>query len=165
MHNSWLTTLLLCTVGLVAGAAIGVVLVIAALPGTWLSLTRTAHPRTAALRSAVGSVLAIGVVSYLALSWVAIVVTFIVASASGASGVGKWLAWCAAFLIATLPSSATLKNLHANWPPEWEGKQEVYTALCWAWILAPLGFLIFAVTPHTMTFGWTWVGHVVLPRG
>jgi hypothetical protein len=163
MHSAWVGILILATVGLVAAAAVGVMLYIATLPGTILSLTWTWSKHFGRTRWVAGQFLSIGAVCYLALAWVAVIVTFARGWTYGASGIGKWLVWCLAFVVATLPSSTVLKTSKAH-RPRFEGQEFTETALAWGWIAAPIGFFLFSIVPATMGYGWDWVERIGVLR-
>ncbi len=89
---------------------------------------------------------------YVALCFTAFVVFLTRHHIAGQSGFGTWIAWTVAFLVASVPSMAALKDA-----AQAEVRKVQHGATTFTAPLATIGFFVFAFSPDTMNPLWVWV--------
>ena len=91
---------------------------------------------------------------YASLVFVALVIHFVEPRLRGATGLGKWVVWGVAFLVAVAPPAIALKDAaHAD------RRNVQHTATTFTAPLTVLGFFLFQFFPALMGVGWGWVPH------
>ncbi len=94
---------------------------------------------------------------YASLAWVAAIVLFVRSSTAAHSGLGVWIVWFAAFLIAIGPASFALKeaaSVHREKPQAFTVQ---HGAAAFTELLTVIGFFVFAFAPNMIEIAWSWV--------
>lgn len=146
---------ILIVFGLVASFLFVIVLNIAGLPGALLAGFSDKRSKG---RFILGSIVAAIGQSYVYLAFAAFVVNWTMLAAKREDIVG-FLLWPVAFLAVFLPM---LKNLgHARFEArEAKCTNAQVEALHLTMLVTPIGFLVFAVAPSVMRFGWGWLPYM-----
>jgi hypothetical protein len=147
-------------VGFLAGCLVAILLSVIAIPGGRLAMVRKG---ASAFARGAGLLVAVVFQSYVALAFAAIVAESARSIVGGATGIGKWIFWHSAFLVAITPAAVALRSLKSYLKDSTENYSPAdvigFRATTPTSILGAIGFIVFALFPHAVSWGWAWVPH------
>ena len=89
---------------------------------------------------------------YASMVFVTLVIHFVEAHLSSATGFGKWIVWIIAFFVAVAPPAIALRDAARA-----ERRNVQHVAMTFTAPLTALGFFLFKFFPVFMDAGWGWI--------
>lgn len=155
------TAIVFFVLGSLAACLVALLFGVAGIPGGLIAtLVRKGE---SAIARGIGVLTAVLCQSYIALAFAAATVESARSITRNATGVGRWIFWASAFLVACAPSAIAVKSVasYFNDPNENHtlaaliaGRAAVHTSK-----ISPIGFIVFVLSPSAISWGWNWVPH------
>jgi hypothetical protein len=137
--------------GIIAAVFYTFVLGFAGMPGALLSIA-AAKRSSDGITPLWGLFLTVAGQLYASMVFVTLVIHFVEARLSSATGFGKWIVWIIAFFVAVAPASIALKDAARA-----ERRNVQHHATTLTAPLTVLGFFLFKLFPALMNAGWGWI--------
>lgn len=144
-------TLLFGFGGIFAAVFYTFVIGFAGVPGALLSSAAAKHSGEG-VTPVWGLLLTVAGQLYASMVFVILVIHFVEARLSSATGFGKWIAWGIAFFVAVAPPAIALKDAARV-----ERRNVQHVAMTFTAPLTALGFFLFKFFPVLMDAGWGWI--------
>lgn len=144
-------TLLFGFGGFIAAVFYTFVIGFAGTPGALLSIA-AAKRSSEGVTPIWGLLLTVAGQLYASMVFVTLVIHFVEARLSSATGFGKWIVWIIAFFVAVTPPAIALKDAARA-----ERRNVQHYAIVFTAPLTTLGFFLFKFFPVLMEAGWGWI--------